>query len=272
MMIMASKMSGKIYYLPKHDFPAPDTLIETLINSGRLKNIGLWLQRFPLWLSNDKEEEIYETNLRDQIELINKNRLAIPSKFFPMQEYRNYFDRFGAIIKSMGSQGFTINVWDGKVAWRLVIGLGSESVYETSISIHRNYSVPVIPGSAVKGVAHAYAERNKSQTKDEIFGTQEQAGKVIFFDALPIIESGKEFLVLDIMNVHYPEYYRKGETPGDWMSPNPIFFLAVEGLKYKFTVASKESLLAKEALTLLKNALKEIGIGAKTSAGYGYFE
>ncbi len=28
---------------------------------------------------------------------------------------------------------------------RLVVGLGDESVYETSIRLHRNYGVPYIP-------------------------------------------------------------------------------------------------------------------------------
>nr|WP_240910782.1 type III-B CRISPR module RAMP protein Cmr6 [Thermococcus sp. MAR1] len=40
---------------------------------------------------------------------------------------------------------------------RLVVGLGDESVYETSIRLLRNYGVPYIPGSALKGIARSYA-------------------------------------------------------------------------------------------------------------------
>lgn len=270
-MTMTARIRSKTYFLPRHDFPTPEKLIGTLINTGQLKNIGLLLQRFHFWTRNDKKKT-YETDLQAQVEFINKSRLTIPSKFFPIQEYENHFDRLQAMIKSMNSQGFTANAWDAGIAWRLVVGLGEESVYETSIYLHRNYSMPVIPGSAVKGVTHAYAERQSVQLAEEIFGTPEQAGKVTFFDALPIMNEDKDFLVLDIMNVHYPDYYQKGKTPGDWMNPNPIYFLVVEGLKYRFIVASKDSKLTEEALTLLKNSLKETGIGAKTSAGYGYFE
>jgi CRISPR-associated protein Cmr6 len=39
----------------------------------------------------------------------------------------------------------------------LVVGLGGEHTLETAITLHRNYGIPIIPGSAVKGVARAYA-------------------------------------------------------------------------------------------------------------------
>lgn len=44
-----------------------------------------------------------------------------------------------------------------KTRTRLVVGLGSESTLETAITLHRNYGVPFIPGSALKGLARAYA-------------------------------------------------------------------------------------------------------------------
>jgi hypothetical protein len=34
---------------------------------------------------------------------------------------------------------------------RLAVGLGGESVLETSITLHRTYGVPFVPGSAIKG-------------------------------------------------------------------------------------------------------------------------
>jgi len=39
---------------------------------------------------------------------------------------------------------------------RLIVGLGSASVLETSIKLHHIYGVPYIPSSAVKGVLRAY--------------------------------------------------------------------------------------------------------------------
>jgi CRISPR-associated protein Cmr6 len=40
--------------------------------------------------------------------------------------------------------------------WRLAIGLGSGSVFETSISLHHIYGFPYIPASAVKGALRSY--------------------------------------------------------------------------------------------------------------------
>lgn len=43
-----------------------------------------------------------------------------------------------------------------EIDWRLAIGLGSESVYETSINLHPVYGFPYIPGQAVKGIVRSW--------------------------------------------------------------------------------------------------------------------
>ena len=106
--------------------------------------------------------------------------------------------------------------------WRLVIGLGGVHPHETSMTFHHIYGIPYIPGSAVKGVTRhwvIFSEFDGSEEKalkDEdfkkIFGTQEEEGKVIFLDALPV---GKINLKIDIMNPHYPDYYSGSEPPTD---------------------------------------------------------
>jgi len=82
-------------------------------------------------------------------------------------------------------------------------------------------------------------------------------------------------LELDIMNPHYQPYYQHGEAPGDWHSPNPIFFLTVpKGVEFQFAIAPRnsEDELVERAKELFVSALKEFGVGAKTSLGYGRFE
>ncbi|MEN2998479.1 MAG: type III-B CRISPR module RAMP protein Cmr6, partial [Brevinematia bacterium] len=103
----------------------------------------------------------------------------------------------------------------------------------------------------------------------EIFGTQEQKGRVIFMDAYPVSEIKLE---LDIMNPHYPDYYSKNQPPADWQNPVPITFLTVGKTKFQFLLLSRDESLLEKATILLKNALKEHGIGAKTSLGYGIFD
>ncbi len=219
-----------------------------------------------------------------------------------------------------------------KTKSRLVVGLGDESVYETSIRLHRNYGIPYIPGSALKGVAKHYviyklvednfdtlADKfgksdffelagdvqklfeNDNDVKEyndlklnskeislndlrKIFGTQSYEGSVVFFDAFPTPEqfNQKSVLELDIMNPHYGDYYSASESdlnkkvekaPGDWHSPNPIFFLTVpESIEFQFAIAPRNEegvKLSEKAKELLISALREQGVGAKTALGYG---
>ncbi len=44
----------------------------------------------------------------------------------------------------------------GKLDWRMVIGLGGEHIQETSMTLHHVYGIPYIPGSAVKGMVRHY--------------------------------------------------------------------------------------------------------------------
>jgi len=171
--------------------------------------------------------------------------------------------------------------FDSTLSWRMIIGLGASHPQETSMTLHHIYGIPYIPGSAVKGVTRHWviAEEFKGneETAEEndnfknVFGSQEEAGRVIFFDAYPV---DKIRLKVDVMTPHYPDYYSKGTEPADWQSPNPIKFLTVEKTKFCFYIASKkqENELCDTALKWLKNALMNFGIGAKTSVGYGYFD
>jgi CRISPR-associated protein Cmr6 len=80
---------------------------------------------------------------------------------------------------------------------------------------------------------------------------------------------------LDIMNPHYPNYYKPEKNPpADWESPNPVFFLTVTETHYRFAIAARSeqgNRLLDLAEQWLKGALADLGIGAKTSADYGYW-
>jgi CRISPR-associated protein Cmr6 len=78
------------------------------------------------------------------------------------------------------------------------------------------------------------------------------------------------------MTPHYGEYYRgeKRTPPADYLTPNPILFLTVERTEFLFALAArtpKAVPLLPRAEEWLKGGLKELGIGAKTTVGYGYF-
>lgn len=163
-----------------------------------------------------------------------------------------------------------------KPDWRVVVGLGTDSVYETGITLHHIYGFPYIPASGIKGITNHYAQDkgyDKEQSSkvwyDSIFGSTKQKGKITFFDAMPMTIPQ---LKPDIMNVHYPEYYGKDKPPTDTQSPVPILFLTVEETAFQFILGCKEEdkQLLETAFTWLKEALQNKGIGAKTAVGYGY--
>jgi CRISPR-associated protein Cmr6 len=108
-----------------------------------------------------------------------------------------------------------------------------------------------------------------------LFGTTGVAGCAVFFDAIP---ARLPKLKLDIMNPHYPKYYQGTEPPTDWQSPIPVYFLTVApGTEFRFAVGWRGPLsnetrrLCTLAQEWLIKGLTELGAGAKTSAGYGYF-
>ena len=173
--------------------------------------------------------------------------------------------------------------------WRMVVGLGGETVLETDLTLHHLYGIPYIPASALKGLTRSYVtgevdgyigEKIGREYKDQesilrIFGSQEQAGTVIFFDAFPL--NGEVKFALDIMNPHYPNYYRDRSTPPtNDQKPSPITFLTVAATTFAFALAPRRSSKQDRddvnlVSTWLQAALANYGVGGKTSAGYGYF-
>jgi len=113
----------------------------------------------------------------------------------------------------------------------------------------------------------------------QLFGTTGTAGRAIFFDAIPR-QAPK--LELDIMNPHYPNYYgdkNNRVAPTDSQNPIPVYFLTVApNTEFRFAVGWRGSLdneahrLRALAQDWLIKGLTELGAGAKTSAGYGYFQ
>ncbi|MBZ5495742.1 MAG: type III-B CRISPR module RAMP protein Cmr6 [Acidobacteriia bacterium] len=174
------------------------------------------------------------------------------------------------------------------VQGRLIIGLGADNVLETGITLHHTYGVPLIPGSALKGLAAHYCDQvwgeaeskfnKRGESYKILFGAELDSGHIIFYDAWidPASLTCRDNLglVLDVMTPHHGEYYSgKNHPPSDFDDPNPIQFLSVSG-NFHFAVAadvdSEDGLKwAQLALDLLQEALANWGVGGKTSSGYG---
>jgi CRISPR-associated protein Cmr6 len=230
-------------------------------------------------------------------------------------------------------EGYAIEKFRLKTAYRLVIGAGYPSFIENGFLFHHVYGIPYIPGETLKGLARAvfilsvveamkgkfdpskieevlseeaekevseeakgilhqipekiniildnYTIESPVETFRKIFGSKKRRGQVIFFDAYPVDFDPSEHFEADIMNSHYGDYYQSGKAPADWLSPNPIHFLALkEGIDFEFSLGlaplepmedNEEKLLLTTARKLLKVGLENFGVGNKKRKGYGWF-
>jgi CRISPR-associated protein Cmr6 len=220
---------------------------------------------------------------------------ACYEKAFAMREV--YFSRIG----SAQSPRRSVKTMRFETEGRLIIGLGGESPLETGLTLLSPYGVPVIPGSALKGLAAHYCDqvwgpeekqyragRFKKGKEIEavgdfykaMFGTTEDSGHITFHDAWIRPESLKSAnhlgLVEDVMTPHHGHYYSSEGAEGfptDFDEPNPVTFLSVRG-KFEIVLECDDPSENGQAWLkivgeLLGKALKEWGIGGKTSSGYG---
>jgi len=101
------------------------------------------------------------------------------------------------------------------------------------------------------------------------------AGLASFLPAYPQ-SSPLPDLELDVLTCHHPDYYRgELEMPValDTESPVPVVFPALApGHLFCFAVIGRDQKLVAQARSWLRNGLQIFGIGAKTAAGYGWFD
>lgn len=237
----------------------------TPAEAGKSTHLGLWLDRCVASLGETAAASRHYEGALEAIRV-------------PLG-YTRFFRRLAAELAAVPP--YTM-LAEASVRGRLALGLGAESVLETAICLHRTWGVPYLPGSALKGLA-ARAARQRLDPPWEVtgepyqvlFGDTTTAGHVIFHDALWIpFERKSEAaatrlpLAHDVMTVHHADYYSgKDEPPADWDDPNPVPFLSAHG-SYLVALSGPERWVGK-AFEILKGALAEDGLGAKTAAGYG---
>lgn len=204
---------------------------------------------------------------------------------------------------------------------RLAINLAGGVIDNAGISLDRCFGLPLIPGIAVKGITRAWAlwdireeadetvKRAKLQKALLIFGcgAQELRGEGVFAWAadrevgsdaqhlfratdfkglasfLPAYPTDHVAIVADMVNPHYPNYYRKqGSVPAlDAEQPKPNFFPVVEkASNFGFAVVLNRAMpntaitaqqLQAQLRKWLVGAITNNGLGAKTASGYGWF-
>jgi len=261
-----------------------EALVGIMPPSGDDLHAGLWLDKY----FEDHDDSDAKRRLVDQV-----------AKAAPSELYRRAYERWRDSLPQLtplASEDTILRFGIASVKGRMVVGLGAEGVIENTIALQRSYGVPLIPGSALKGLAASYAHRrlaeegwHKPMKHDErwteaeraeeerrssrhrvLFGDTADAGFITFFDAwfVPPARGGTGMLQPDVLTVHHQEYYGdKGMPPADWDNPIPAPFLSATG-EYLIALVGPRAWV-NTAFDILTWALLDEGIGAKTESGYG---
>jgi len=211
-------------------------------------------------------------------------------------------------LQALESHGWTVQRLRVTPAWRLAVGLGNRAnPYEIGLALHGTYGWPVIPGSTLKGLTHAFAAQSGAHPDQvgAVFGLPRPAdpaqppptgndpgkagqdglelnarrGTVWFLDALP---AGAPVRVArDVLTPHVQPYYRDTQSelparrpspPAEYHNPVPVAFLVVDGGSFAVDLAGPDADHVTAAAAWCSAALSDLGAGAKTSAGYGYLQ
>ncbi|MFF2481932.1 type III-B CRISPR module RAMP protein Cmr6 [Paenibacillus sp. NPDC058071] len=231
--------------------------------------------------NGDRRAQFYEETLKEYVQNWKVGSLAHGI-------YSTFFDRYYSGLQHTAQT----EIFYVKTASPLVIGNGGQSVLEAHLTLHHTYGVPYLPGTAIKGVAAHYCHRYLSEDENfkkkglyhkVLFGSQEAAAKIIYYDALPLKEKLSETLRLDVLTPHHQKYYQAGhagarreiDPPRDDDSPIPVHFLSVKG---QFQMAlgwggeqddPEAQNWLRVAQQIVLYALEQEGIGGKTNTGYG---
>lgn len=237
-------------------------------------------------------------------------------------DYARAFERWRSSFAAPGDRSVEV-----ALASRLLVGHGNASATDVGLTVHHTWGVPVIPGSALKGLLAHYVDavygpadpslppweqpdgerdraryqgvtwhgrrirRGPGEVFRVFFGAPDadedglmreraiesgaSAGGVVFHDALYVPGSVADDrpYATDVLTVHQKSYYDSlgASWPNDYDSPNPIAFLTVRpGVRLLLALAGPPE-WTELAEKLLRDALREWGVGGKTSSGYGRF-
>jgi CRISPR-associated protein Cmr6 len=247
-------------------YPLPRDTTQALLAEGHCDNFGLLLDRYLAFATD-----------RGQVKLLREltDRSALVPEFTRQKELIDaYSARWRKAAEEMGAITFT-----ARTHWRVVVGKGTNLILEAGIVLHPVFGFPIVPATSLKGVSRTYAQwvlERPEEERNALLGMADadepRCGDLVFLEGSPVASPVVE---RDVINPLFGSYYRDGKTPpANYLSPQPLFFLALAaGCLYQFGVASLSGDLeaARQGVRWLQGALVNLGVGAKTSAGYGYW-
>jgi len=236
-----------------------------MADQGRCDNFGLLLDRFVAYGAG-----------RDGVRLVREfsDRSTLVPDFGEQQEMVDaYRERWRLHAETMNAATF-----QARPEWRVVVGLSTNAVLETGITLHPVFGLPIVPGSSLKGATRCYVEGlldERRECIDAQFGWLDDeasaCGNLVFLEACP---AGVPQIERDVVSPIFGDYYRGKSPPAGYLSPQPFFFLALgKASIYQFGVAALDGdrEAAEQGARWLQGALQTVGVGAKTAAGYGFW-
>ncbi len=193
----------------------------------------------------------------------------------PTEAYQKAYERWKERLESLPG---TVILATFRAEGRKVVGIGAPNVLQNSLTMNRVWGMPLIPGSALKGLASHYAasmpdDELSQKQREALFGTTEDAGYLIWLDAWHVPDLARSPFAPDVVTPHHGKYYQDpaNNPPWDFDDPIPSYFLSARGT-FLVAIQAPDDERARTAMTLLRRALAEWGIGAKISTGYGRME
>lgn len=199
--------------------------------------------------------------------------------------YEQLGKRTDLIIQMFRARGYSeVLNKDGKEIYvrsrrnsRLIVGLGEPSVKETGLCVDFLYGMPMLPGTAIKGVFRHFCEDKleagtpERERIENWFGNEKHAGELIFLDSIP----EKYSIVEDVISNHYQNYYQGENNYPTEEEPNLVSYKSVRVDKMRIVILKKTDLTRdenKQVYNLFHECLKECSFGARGSVGYGYLQ
>lgn len=207
-------------------------------------------------------------------------------------------------LEHLEAQGLHVRRLRLSPQWRLAIGLGDKAnAHEIGTTLHGTYGWPIIPGSTIKGAAAHYAwhlpgggDPNREEEFLDVFGLplppgrkprhpaaeerpRARRGRVRFLDAFADQEPVR--VHMDVLTPHAKPYYDTTNTrrdavpavpPAEHLQPTVVRFLTITGGAFAVDLVGESAACVDRAATWVSEAAEDEGLGAKTSAGYGYMD
>lgn len=177
-------------------------------------------------------------------------------------------------------------VFRARLEARMMVNMAGSVIENAGLCLDRHFGMPYIPGTALKGVARrgaALVEAKETDTQ-RVFGSSDSResaegackGAVSFLASYPASSTNLE---LDVITSHHQKYYqgdRDYAQAYDSEDPIPVMFPAVAaGAEFEFCIVGVPGRGSCEDVQLAKQwllkGIQDLGVGAKTSAGYGWF-